>query len=119
MIELKRCFTDEIGFERTRTVVPFHSFAVAVPQFQTMFLFAVFVAEIVLQTENNPHKIENAIEDNRIEKFFQNTHTWRPIEDNNVENVVFLFVSTLFVFLVLNVTMSVSTKVDDDDRNIL
>ena len=45
---LERRFADEIGFEGARTVVPLHALAVAIPQFQTMFLFAIFVAEIVL-----------------------------------------------------------------------
>jgi hypothetical protein len=41
-------FANKISFKRTWTVVPFQSFAIAVPQFQTMFLFAILVAEIVL-----------------------------------------------------------------------
>ena len=44
---LRAQLADEIGFERAGRVVPFQSFAVPVPQFETVLLLAVLVAEII------------------------------------------------------------------------
>ena len=38
---------DEECLERTRSIVPSETFAVSIPHFQTMFLFAVLVLEVV------------------------------------------------------------------------
>lgn len=40
-------FAHKIRFETARRIVPFEPFAVPVPQFHAVFLFAVFVTEIV------------------------------------------------------------------------
>ena len=40
-------FTHKVSFERTWGVVPFEALAVAVPEFQAVFLFPVFVLEVV------------------------------------------------------------------------
>lgn len=51
-----RGFTDEVGLERARAVVPFKTFTVTIPQFKAVLLFAVLVAEVILfcrQREKN------------------------------------------------------------------
>jgi hypothetical protein len=40
-------FTNEVGLERARGVVPLESLAVSVPQFQTVLLLSVLVSEVV------------------------------------------------------------------------
>lgn len=41
------CLTHKVSFETTWWIVPFKTFAVAIPQFQAIFFFAIFVAEII------------------------------------------------------------------------
>jgi hypothetical protein len=46
-VSLSLHFTHEVRLERTGRVVPLEAFAVAVPQLQTVLLFAVLVLEVV------------------------------------------------------------------------
>jgi len=45
-------FTDEIRLKRARRVVPLESFAVTVPQLETVLFFTIFVTEIILSEIN-------------------------------------------------------------------